>query len=264
MKRLAQIAKSILCRLPTKRLVILGYHRIRNQQQVGADTISTLKAQVETLQLLGYQFITVREFAEEGVSRKKKSVILTFDDGYQDFYYVVAPVLQEYGVRATVFVVAGYVDTNHIFEWIEYPETPLDYILTSKQIVELHRSGFEIGSHTLTHPRLTELQAERVREELAQSRKLLEKIIGSRVSSFCYPQGFYNREIMQLVREAGYSAAVVSRFSSGVPYPWRPRNTMYDLARIYPYDDIKGFRRQISAGYEMFQYASFVLRSWRS
>lgn len=187
--------------------------------------------------------------------------VLTFDDGYQDFYYIVAPLLRDYGVRATVFVVSGYVDTQRIFKWIEQPELPLDWVMTSEQIRELHDEGFEIGSHTVTHPQLTAINAIDVMNELVKSKSMLEEIIGDEVVSFCYPQGFYNRETIRLVQEAGYRAAVVSRFSMGVTYPWVPRNTAYDLARIYPYSDLAGFRRQLGVGYELFLYASYFWRN---
>lgn len=257
---MTRVLKNLFANAPTKRTVILGYHRVRDKQHPGADTVATLKAHIEQLLVLGYQLVTIRDLVENGNLKGKKAV-LTFDDGYQDFYYVVAPLLQRYKARATVFVVSGYVDTDHVFEWVNCPEPPLDYVLSSQQIRELHQAGFEIGSHTVSHPRLTELGVEIIRAELVESKRHLENVIGSSVETFCYPQGFYSRDVIRLVKEAGYRAAVISRFSSGVPYPWRPRNTAYDLARIYPYSDIAGFRRQLSVGYEVFQYASFVLNA---
>jgi len=260
-KPIQVLLKRVFANIPPKRLVVLGYHRVRPERRPGSDAVATLKAQLDLLRTLGYRFLTVRE-AVQGVSSKNRVAVLTFDDGYQDFYYVVAPLLRQYEAKATVFVVSGYVDTDRIFEWVDQPETPLDWVLTSQQIIELHREGFEIGSHTVSHPRLTDVHMDRIQHELVDSKRMLEEIIGDEVASFCYPQGFYNRETMRLVREAGYRAAVVSRFSTGVTHPWVPRNTAYDLARIYPYSDLSGFRRQLGVGYELFQYASYFWRTF--
>ena len=260
MKRLA---KRILQVAPTKKLVILGYHRIREHQTIGADTPETLRRHVDTLLNLGYHFATVRQLVEWCFRPAKLTAVLTFDDGYQDFYYIIAPILQQYGIRATVFVVAGYVDTDRVFDWIETPEIPLDYVLTSEQLRDLCRQGFEIGSHTVNHPDLTTVSDTVLRYELKESKEMLESIVGLPVVSFCYPRGFYDKRAMSLLKDAGYQAAVVSRFSTGVPHPWVPRNTPFDLARIYPYSDPEGFRRQLSVGCEVFQYLSYALRGFR-
>jgi peptidoglycan/xylan/chitin deacetylase (PgdA/CDA1 family) len=254
------LTKKVFQVTPVKKVVVLAYHRIRGHQVSDVDTTVTLRQHIDTLLKLGYRFATVRQLVEWRFRPAKRTAVLTFDDGYQDFYYIVAPILREYGIRATVFVVAGYVDTDKVFHWIETPETPFDCVMTSEQLRDLCGQGFEIGSHTVNHPDLTTLDEGVLKFELEKSKEMIESIIQQPVVSFCYPRGFYNKRVISLLKDIGYQAAVVSRFSVGVPQPWTPRNTPFELARIYPYSDLGGFRRQLSMGYEVFQYLSYALR----
>jgi peptidoglycan/xylan/chitin deacetylase (PgdA/CDA1 family) len=81
---------------------------------------------------------------------------------------------------------------------------------TWEQLREMESSGVEIGSHTVTHPILTRVTADRLRDELEQSRRRLEDMLGRRVTSFCYPNGAYNRVVRDAVARAGYRLAVTS------------------------------------------------------
>ncbi len=255
--------KTLFEQLPPKRVVILGYHRVRERGGDGCDSIDTLKMHVETLGELGYRFATLRQLAEECFRPPRRTAVLTFDDGYQDFYAIAAPLLLKYHIRATVFVVSGYVDTGKVFSWISPVSIPLDLVMTSEQIRHLYSEGFEIGAHTVNHVELTTLSTDSAGKEIRGSKDDIEQLLGAPVVSFCYPRGCYNPEVMKLVRDAGFRAAVVSRFSSCVRHPWVPRNTPWDLARIYPYSNLQGFRRQLSVGYEVMQYVSHTLRILR-
>jgi peptidoglycan/xylan/chitin deacetylase (PgdA/CDA1 family) len=254
------LAKKVFQVAPVKNTVILGYHRVREHKVAHAETTATLRCHIDTLLDLGYCFATLRQLVEWHFRPANRTAVLTFDDGYQDFYYIIAPILQAYGIRATVFVVAGYVNTDKVFDWIEAPEVPLDYVMTSEQLRDLCHQGFEIGSHTVNHPDLTTVDDGLLKFELEKSKEMLESTIQQPIVSFCYPRGFYDKRVMRLLQQIGYRTAVVSRFSTGVPHPWKPRNTPFDLARVYPYSDPEGFRRQLSVGYEVFQYLSYTLR----
>ncbi len=124
-------------------------------------------------------------------------VALTFDDGYADAATEALPILNAYGFKATFYIVPGFVGRPGYMSW--------------EQIELLHNSGMEIGSHTMNHADLTGLEdVKAIRNELVQSREVLEQRLGAPVRSFCYPAGSYAPQIMEEVRRAGYTNAVIT------------------------------------------------------
>ena len=94
-------------------------------------------------------------------------------------------------------------------------------LLTSQEIKNMSRD-FEIGAHTLTHPRLPMISAAQAEEEIFDSKALLEEITGKEVKTFCYPYGYYAKEHVQLVKNAGYRyARTVARYKFGLDNPSR-------------------------------------------
>jgi peptidoglycan/xylan/chitin deacetylase (PgdA/CDA1 family) len=85
-------------------------------------------------------------------------------------------------------------------------------MMSWNEVRELHRAGHEIGSHSLTHPLLTELSDERLKEEVESSRRVLSEVLGAAVSSFCYPNGSHDARVAGAVRAAGYECAVTTQW----------------------------------------------------
>jgi peptidoglycan/xylan/chitin deacetylase (PgdA/CDA1 family) len=108
------------------------------------------------------------------------SVALTFDDGYQSAWDVARPVLQQRGLPATFFIISGRLGGKHL--------TPLE-------LRALAADGFEIGSHTVDHRRLTRLPADVAEVEMTQSKAELEAIIGEPVVDLAYPYGDYDAAV---------------------------------------------------------------------
>ncbi len=195
-----------------------------------------------------FEVLPVREaFARmcSGALGEKPLLSLSFDDGYRDNFEIAAPILEEHGLRASFYVIAGLVDTKEL-PWYDRvalseastsagralvesmkslpnaerirrvagvrpspPANPdLDLIMTSAQLRGLHDKGHEIGSHSLTHPILTQVEADKLPEELHASRVRLEGVLGAAVDTFCYPNGNYNAEIVAGLRDSGYKAAL--------------------------------------------------------
>jgi peptidoglycan/xylan/chitin deacetylase (PgdA/CDA1 family) len=127
-----------------------------------------------------------------------KPIILTFDDGYGDFYTTALPILRAHDFRATAYVVSGFVG------WPGY--------MSAAQVVEADRSGIEIGSHTVSHPNLTNMSYGSVRSQLIDSKQFLERLVGHSVSSFCYPSGRVNSTVAWQVANAGYDSATTTVF----------------------------------------------------
>ncbi len=157
---------------------------------------------------MGYRTLTLEDLTEMTRSGKwpsRKSVILTFDDGFENFYIEAAPVLQEHSFTATVFLVTG--KCGDFNDWSGNPaDLPRSRILSWSQVKELSALGVEFGSHTVTHPDLTMLNATSRQYELSYSKKEIEDAIGKRVGSFAYPFGSLTFAVKRAVQDT-YSSA---------------------------------------------------------
>lgn len=144
------------------------------------------------------------------------TVALTFDDAYVDFLENAVPVLKRYNLPATLFVPTGLLGKTA--EWDSYDKSkPL---MDLRALWEVQRLGFQIGSHTVTHPRLTECSEATLDYELRSSFEYLRlHVPQSFVPILSYPGGYVGRREMDATRQAGYVAALGT--SSRLPnYPW--------------------------------------------
>jgi peptidoglycan/xylan/chitin deacetylase (PgdA/CDA1 family) len=129
-----------------------------------------------------------------------RPVALTFDDGYEDAFTAALPALQRHGFTATFYVVTEYVGQPGYMSW--------------EQLAALRDAGMEIGSHSISHPDLTTLDAAELLRQVAGSRAELEARLGVRVVSFCYPAGRYSAAVIEAVRAAGYESATTTRWDN--------------------------------------------------
>jgi peptidoglycan/xylan/chitin deacetylase (PgdA/CDA1 family) len=151
-----------------------------------------------------FRFILLRDLQVE-LSRNNSEenlICCTFDDGRLNNYITALPILQEFGLKATFFIISGLVG-----KYISEPSGKTR-MMSAPQLHELVSLGHEIGSHTVTHPVLTQIPLKDARYEISRSKLSLEDMIGSPVVSFAYPKGAFNQEIRHLVPEAGFENAV--------------------------------------------------------
>jgi len=189
-----------------KEIPVLTYHRVLQQSPEGSKfnifvTVDELEKQILNLIKRGFKFITFKDIAS-GV-RVRKPIILTFDDGYEDNYHNLLPLLQKFQARAVIYTLADRtVRSNQWDMALGEPEAPL---MSDEQLIACHQSGHvEIGSHGLAHQHLPQLTDAEVREEIVNSKSALESLIDDEVVSFAYPYGDYGEREVNLVREAGY------------------------------------------------------------
>jgi peptidoglycan/xylan/chitin deacetylase (PgdA/CDA1 family) len=156
----------------------------------------------------GYQCLRLGEALrclQEGLPQPKRSFVLTFDDGYRDLYTTVWPILERFGFTATVFLVAGRAGCWSDWEGQSGPAAaPL---LSWAEARELANLGLTFGCHTLTHPRLTDLDDRQARREIQESKLIIEDRLAVKVDAFSYPHHDSDARIMQIVAESGYNAA---------------------------------------------------------
>lgn len=196
------------------KLPILYYHRVSvppSHPDLKSIHIEPqrLDRQLHLLSFLGYRGITLDEFMDHfdsGRQPRGRRVAITFDDGFSDILINALPILKRYDFPATIFVPAGLIGceiTNN------HPSgLGNGTILSIDQIQTLVRLGIDIQSHGLTHRRFSSLSPPEATRELLDSKKILEAITQKPVQYLAYPYGDFRRETEDLVRKAGYRAAL--------------------------------------------------------
>jgi peptidoglycan/xylan/chitin deacetylase (PgdA/CDA1 family) len=135
----------------------------------------------------------------------RNQIVLTFDDGYASVLrYGLSP-LAENGFHAIQFLVTDFIGKTN--QWDRIAGETSEQLLDIEQIREWLAAGHQIGSHSLTHPFLTRITQKQAREEVSDSKKMLEDMFGHSIEYFCYPYGDWNDSVRNIVIEAGYSAA---------------------------------------------------------
>jgi len=180
-------------------LPVLTFHMIEDKPSVLSYSPYLFKRFMEQLRLRGYKTINLTEAVgtiSTGNPLPEKTVILTFDDGYASVYEKAFPVLEEYGMSATVFLTVG--DTAPGAD-DRLPSLNGADMLRWREIRNMRDGDIEFGSHTLTHPDLTRLDSGEIEHEIRQSKEIIEDFLGTPVSSFAYPYGRYNEESMKTV-----------------------------------------------------------------
>ena len=194
------------------RLPILCYHNVAEAPQEASYKLlyvspERFERQLWTLRRLGLQGVSTGE----GIARLRNAtsrgcVVLTFDDGYADTLTTAAPLLKQYGVRATCYVVSDALGTyNHWDADHLHEKKPL---MSREQLDQWLAAGMEVGSHSLSHPRLHQVPQDIAQHEIADSRVALRNLLGVPIEHFAYPFGAFNADTVAWVRRAGYSSAV--------------------------------------------------------
>ena len=205
---------------------VLMYHEVNDPAQAWdhlAVSPAVFREQLAHLCDAGYTTLTAESFATllaEGGEVPPRTVILTFDDGFEDFHRHAVPALAEFGFTATVFVTTGWIQDAGSGPATRRPGRMLSW----SQIAEVASCGLEVGAHSAQHPQLDQIPTARLRDELYASKAELEDKLGIAVPGLAYPFGYSSAKVREMSRKAGYG------------YGYAVRNTMTnresDLFRI--------------------------------
>lgn len=228
-------------------LPILMYHKVSPDPRVGGLGLrvhpANFETQIKWLAAQGYKSVSL-DLAVAWVQKKgilpPKPIVITFDDGYRDNLRWAAPILKKYGFRAAIFLVNDQIGLTNA--WDEALGAPTNYLLNETEILNMAVDGFQFGSHTRTHRRLTDLSASEARKEISGSREALQKRLGIQMKYFCYPYGSTNRQVLELTRKAGYAAAFTT--SQGTVHQGDNVYTLRRL-RVTGYFNLNKFRNLI-------------------
>jgi len=202
------------------------------------------------MQFLGDQRFDVVSL-EEGYRRLRspddlaRTIVLTFDDGHRDFLTTAAPVLQQHGFSATLFVVTGRFGDKA--SWSSSGKT--QDLLSRAEVCELKSRGFHLGSHTVTHSDLRPLDSAALERELTESRAAIVEM-GETFVPFAYPGGMFTQRERDAVKRAGYDCAVIvgGRWGNG------PETDRFLLKRepVLASDSLDWFKKRVNGFYEVY------------
>lgn len=180
---------------------ILMFHHIRDfsdqSDPIGVNlSVSPAKfaSELDLIQRKGFTTITFRDLENGNIP--DKPIILTFDDGYQNFYDNAYPEIKRRQMKAVAFIITGMNGGDY---------------MNNAEIKEISDYGIEIGSHTISHPDLSTISNEKAIREVTESKEILEKITGKPVISLCYPSGKFNDPVVADVKNAGYKYATTTK-----------------------------------------------------
>lgn len=200
---------------------ILAYHHlgIPSDTKWRLNTVSekSFAYQMNFLKRHGFHVITTEDLVEggkKGRSFARNTVVLQFDDGYEDNYKYAFPILKKYRFPAMIFLISDMVGVPGFLTW--------------DQIKEMERYGVVAGAHTRHHAYLPNLSGPELWDEIAGSKEMIEDHLGHGIDYFCYPSGGFTEEIKGLVRQAGYKAAMTTNRGKD-----RYNIDQYELNRIH-------------------------------
>lgn len=217
----------------SKNVKVLMYHRVLKEIPPKGSpwhyvTTREFERQMKWLDRIGYSSITFEDYQlylDGKLTLPKKSVVITFDDGYLDTFTNAIPIMLKYNMKGVIFVMG-----NRKLQQAEWEKNRGDipcYLMSDEQIIEADSLGFEIGAHSYDHHDLLNLSSDKVRSEVARSKKSIESILKKKITSFAYPYGRVNEKIQEIVKSEGFG------FGCGV-YTGPPNFTknIYDIRRL--------------------------------
>jgi len=192
-------------------LLILCYHAVSpTWSSFLAVEPDRLDHQIRHLLRRGYRAKTLSEAFAEPLDGR--TLVVTFDDGYRSILDRGLPVLERLGVPASVFVPTHLTDEGGLFSYMTEDQMPAQEeelrCMSWDEVRRLADAGWEVGSHTCTHPRLPEIDDRRLAEELRRSREVCEEQLQRPCDSIAYPYGSHDGRVIDATAEAGYRLAV--------------------------------------------------------
>jgi len=203
----------------SREIPVLMYHSIDyekgNELRIPKEKF---RLQMKYLKDNGFTTLTLNELYSHlvyGSSIPDKPIVITLDDGYIDNYTNALPVLREFNLKATVFMITSCIDTDNRY-------------LTSAQLHEMDKAGMDIESHTVSHPELNKLSYDKQFAELKASKAVLEKLLNREVPYLAYPYGKYNMDTLKITENLGYKMAFSTLTGNA-----SKSNGLFRLHRLY-------------------------------
>lgn len=253
-----------------KHIPILMYHNISEYKENGVHPYYQINTShdifVEHMRFLydnNYSVTPlqdIKKYFESGEKITNKCIVITFDDGYYNFYTKAFPILQKYGFSSTVFLPTVFIKNKRL-------KSKKKQTLIWSEVRELHKNGVKFGSHTVTHPQLKFLKKENIEYEIRHSKEVIEDKLGESIDSFSYPFAFpeedkeFRKYLRDILQKFGYKYGVSTRIGTA-----SRKDGIFFLKRIpvNSCDDISLFKAKLEGGYDWLyniQLASKIIKS---
>lgn len=192
-------------------------HRVLPEEQCSASkqfknveiTLAFLESRIVEYKRNGYQFVSIEQVCDAlsgKAERLKHFVCITLDDGYSDNYDYAYPLFKKYNIPFAIYITSGFIDGSAPMWW--YKETPS--MMSWEQLQQLSQDSLcTIGAHTVTHPRLGQIDLEQARKEIVDSKRRIEEKLNINIEHFSYPHGDYSHEVRQLVYDSNFKSSVL-------------------------------------------------------
>lgn len=256
-------------RMGGARIPILMYHSVqetaRSSRHAYYDTSTSpevFASHIRFLSEYGYSFLGLDDALDalrSNTSAEDKNVVVTFDDGYENFYTHAFPVLQKHGATATMFLPTSYIGVN--------PQSFMGkQCLTWGKVRELAQAGISFGAHSVTHPRLDRLPIEQLEYEIRVSKSEIEDRTGEVVRSFAYPFAFpeadrvFRSTFRGLLAKHGYASGVSTIIGTA-----HRESDRFLLERLpaNTWDDLNLFNAKLKGGYNWLHPLQYGLKTLR-
>jgi peptidoglycan/xylan/chitin deacetylase (PgdA/CDA1 family) len=208
-------------------VLVLCYHGISETWPAATSVRpGDFEDQLQTLADRGYRGATLAEALT--APSAERTLVVTFDDAHRSVLELAAPAMARLGIPGTIFVPTDYAGTEQPMGWDGYDEwlgTEHERELLClgwEELRGLGEAGWEIGSHTCSHPRLSRIDDAAIARELSESKRVCEERTGARCVSFAYPYSDYDERAVRAAGEAGYRFAVTvpRRPQAPLPLQW--------------------------------------------
>lgn len=230
------------------RVNVLLYHQVGDSpsRYTNLDCFCDTKTFHEQMQFLAHSNYKVLSLSQvlDFITGKKpidaNYVVLTFDDGCERFYDKALPILRAFDLPSTVYPVAAYLGKFGSWGTNKNPDLK---ILSKDRLFEIQAMGVEVGAHGMDHLKLTQIDVKEAIIQVKESKDVLEQLLGVDISSFSYPHGDFNSQIIEIVRESGFCNAVTC-----ISQAANEAKSIYEIPRKYVsyYDDLNAFKQKLN------------------
>lgn len=254
---MAIYSSAVMCRISPKPIPVLMYHRVPTASIASRHktfvTAANFARHLRFFAWRGLKTLTFQDYLAFSRGERpatefpRKPIIITFDDGYLDNFTNVLPLTNRHGFKGVLFLLGNAeIDANF---WDQGEDSRDNLLMNMEQRKAFVASGWEIGAHTLSHPDLTKLADDQARHEISESKRLLEKELGTRVVSFAYPFGNYSTKVKELVKGCGFAYGIATD-SGGITI----ENDHFAVFRVnmFPNETLFSLFKKTSAWYRTY------------
>jgi len=187
---------------------VLMYHSISDESQPISVSIDNFYKQMNLMVRLGFKSVNLKDIHNE---EDKKKFVITFDDGYEDVYKNALPILKKLNLNATCFFVANQIGRHNIWDSKKSNYKKMQ-LMNEEQIYDWIEQGNELGSHSLDHLNLRNLDIQNKTNQIVLSKKVFKEKFNIDVKSFSYPYGIFDTDCVELIKK-NYKFAVTTKRS---------------------------------------------------